>query len=125
MGDRANILIKSDDEVVCLYTNWSGRDLPGVVQDALIRGESRVNNFQYITRIIFSEMTRGCGEELAGYGITNRVHDGRELIKFDVDNQVIEVGDVAYSVDEYMKLSIDGYKLAHNVMGGSIGDSSN
>ena len=56
MGDRGNIIIKTKDEQVCLYSHWGGFDIEGTLAKALRRGESRLTDFQYINRIIFCEM---------------------------------------------------------------------
>jgi len=117
MGDRANILIKSGDEQVCLYTHYMGYDLPSILQRALDRGFERVDDFQYITRIIFNEMTKGREIELTGFGITSKVHDNeRDIITFDVDDQSIKIGEATFSVDEYAysRLYIDEWSLIAN-----------
>lgn len=112
MGDRANVVIKSNEEQVCLYTHWSGYELPETLQSALKRGADRVDDFQYITRVIFNEMTKGREMETTGFGITNKVHDNeRDIIYFDADNQTITIGDNSYNVKEYVELTISGYEL--------------
>jgi len=104
MGDRANILVTSDNETVCLYTHWAGTELPKTLQDALKRGESRLDDFQYITRIIFNQMTKGREMELTGFGITCEVHDNEhELIKFNVDDQTIVIGEAKFTAKEYLE----------------------
>lgn len=110
MGDRANILIKSGNETICLYTHWCGYGLPQIVQDALKRGESRLDDFQYITRIIFNQMTKGSEMELTGFGITCEVQDNEhDLIKFDVDRQTITIGEMKFTIKEYLAKEIEGF----------------
>ena len=108
MGDRANVIVKSGytGEQVCLYTHWNGSGLAKIVQAALIRGAERLEDFQYITRIIFSEMTRGHEEELTGFGITNRPQDGEDnnIIYFDVANQTVQIDTALFSVQEFVRL---------------------
>lgn len=112
MGDRANILIKSDDEQICLYSHWDGFNLPSVLQSALVRGKDRADDFQYITRIIFNEMTKGNEMGLTGYGITTKVYDNeRDIITFDADALTITVGDNSFSINDYIKLKINGFDL--------------
>lgn len=102
MGDRANVIVTSGNQKVCLYTHWRGTELPKILQDALKRGESRVSDFQYITRIIFNEMTKGYEMELTGFGISCKVHDNQhELINFDVDDQTVTIGEMKCTVKEY------------------------
>jgi hypothetical protein len=80
MGTRANILIKSGDEQVCLYQHWDGDNLPEKLRKALKRGESRWNDYQYLTRIIFSEMICNEIDALTGYGISQKVYGGKNLV---------------------------------------------
>jgi hypothetical protein len=92
MGDRANIVIKSGEEQVCLYTHYDGYRLTTILQAAMIHGESRWEDFQYLTRIIFCEMIKGMEEGLTGYGITQNIHAGGEnVIVVDVDAQSIGI----------------------------------
>ena len=93
MGDRANIVIKSDGEQVCLYTHWGGSSIEGALCKALVRGKSRWDDFQYLTRIIFCEMIKGDGfDELTGFGISQDVHDGaHRVITVDVDQRTVRV----------------------------------
>lgn len=103
MGDRANVIVTSDGEQIVLYTHWSGTELPVTLQEALKRGESRLDDFQYITRIIFNQMTLGNEMETTGFGITTKVHDNEhDLINFDVDKQIITIGDMSCTVKEYL-----------------------
>jgi len=90
MGDRGNILIKSNGEQVCLYSHWSGGELGETLSRALIRGKSRLDDFQYITRIIFCEMIKGRESELIDFGISQDIHDGNnKVITFDVDKGTV------------------------------------
>jgi hypothetical protein len=94
MGDRASIVVKSGEERVCLYTHWSGSDLPNTLQNALARGESRWGDFQYLSRIIFCEMVGANWADLTGYGISQQVHDGgSRVIMVDVDAQTVQIQD--------------------------------
>lgn len=58
MGDRANIVVKCDDEQVVFYTHWSGYRIANILANALRRGRGRWNDFQYLNRIIFCEMIK-------------------------------------------------------------------
>lgn len=90
MGDRANVVIKDSDSQVCLYTHWSGSDLPEILKAALIRGKSRWNDRAYLARIIFCEMVRGSEMELTGYGISQNIGDGGDnVIYVDIDAQTV------------------------------------
>ncbi len=114
MVGSANILIKSDNDTICLYlySHWDCYNLPSVLQSALVRGKDRANDFQYITRVIFTEMTKGNVMGLTGYGITTEVYDNeRDIITFNTDNLTITIGEQSFSLNDYIKLTIDGFDL--------------
>jgi hypothetical protein len=90
MGDRANIIVKSGSERVCLYTHWAGSNLPKTLKSALKRGKSRWDDFQYLTRIIFCEMIGDDTKGLTGFGITQDIHDNEnEILEVNIDNQTV------------------------------------
>ena len=77
MGERAQVKViggQHDGPAVYLYTHWGAHELPGQVASALERGRDRWDDIEYLTRIIFNEMTRG--EELGttGFGIGTKEH---------------------------------------------------
>jgi hypothetical protein len=110
MGDRANIIVKNGekegDEQVCLYTHWAGSELPGTLKIALIRGNERCDDFQYLTRIIFCEMLKRGGKDLdglTGYGITQKPWDGSDkIILVIVSSQQVIIDEKKYSFEEYI-----------------------
>ena len=69
MGDRAVIEIHQEGGTVCLYSHSDGLHLRKVLAKALNRGFHRWDDQQYLTRIIFSEMTKGHEMATIGYGI--------------------------------------------------------
>jgi hypothetical protein len=69
MGDRAVIEIHQEGGTVCLYSHSDGLYLREVLAKALERGSGRWDDPQYLTRIIFNEMTKGREMETTGYGI--------------------------------------------------------
>jgi hypothetical protein len=92
MGDRANIVVKCQDEQVCLYTHWSGSELVEILNAAMIRGEDRWHDFPYLTRIIFCEMVKDNLLGDTGYGISEVPHDGEyRVITVDVDKQTVQI----------------------------------
>lgn len=94
MGDRANIVVKSNagKDRVCLYTHWQGYKLPDVLRAALVRGESRLFDYQYLTRIIFCEMIKDDVEGITGFGISQHLGDGTDqVITVDIDAQTVQV----------------------------------
>ena len=85
MGDRANIVIRSDDatsehNTLYLYTHWSGSELPKILAAALKRGKSRWDDEPYLNRIIFSEMIKDNPMGETGFGITPYVTDGDDRL---------------------------------------------
>ena len=79
MGARGNIVLLDRADPgrrLYLYTHWRGRDLRGVLRDALRRaapGErdgGRWSDASYLARVVFREMTRGEEDDLLGFGIS-------------------------------------------------------
>lgn len=108
MGDRVNIVVKGSNEQIVLYIHWNGIGFLIVLQDALNRGEDRWDDFQYLTRIIFSEMIQDDILENTGYGITTTVWDGEDsIITVDVDNQTVTLYNETHSFIEYCELTFN------------------
>lgn len=92
MGERANVLVKSGNEQVCLHSHWDGEDLIDTLRHALRIGKSRWGDFQYLTRIIFCQMIKDDVEGLTGYGISQNVHDANHpSLIVDCDNQTVTI----------------------------------
>lgn len=104
MGERANIIVRSRDEQVCLYSHWDGEGLISTLKHALRIGESRWGDFQYLTRIIFCQMIKDDVEGLTGYGISQEVHDANyPSLIVDCDNQTVtKEGGASVSFSEYV-----------------------
>ena len=94
MGDRGNICMNMEDgNKVYLYTHWGGHGLPETLKAALIRGEERWNDEQYLTRIIFNEMTKGREMELTGFGIsTYKCDNEHDILHVSVKDQSVSIG---------------------------------
>lgn len=102
MGDRANVVVKCGEEQVCLYTHWSGTELPKTLQDGLKRGQPRWDDFQYLTRIIFSEMIKDSLMDECGYGITQTPWDGCDrIITVDVSKKTVTINGESMSIKKY------------------------
>jgi hypothetical protein len=94
MGDRANIVLDQENrQEIWLYTHWGGGDLPAVLQESLKRGKTRWTDEPYLGRIIFQDLTRGCEDELTGFGISSYMgdNDGYPYLRVDCKRQVVEV----------------------------------
>ena len=89
MGTRAQVFIK--DTGVYLYQHWEGNNLANTVKEAISRGE-RLDDVEYLTRIIFSEMIKDSIGDSTGYGIGTKQHSDIEyLITIDCERQIMSV----------------------------------
>lgn len=110
MGDRANVYIKNEGtQGVYLYTHWSGTELPATLQAAL-KKRWRWNDYQYLARIIFDEMTKDDHGEETGYGISAVVGDGEGrvlMLDCDVPGGKVKVKSrsTSWTFEEYCNLS--------------------
>ena len=111
MGDRANVIVHDGAETVCLYTHWAGTELPETLQAALIRGRERWDDAQYLARIIFCEMVKGCEMSVLGYGISQTPGDGADrILHVDVNSQSISIANgPRISFSEYVSLPNIGW----------------
>jgi hypothetical protein len=55
---------------IYLYTHWEGEALPHMLADALTSAPDRWTDAPYLTRIIFSVMTRGAQDSPRGFAIS-------------------------------------------------------
>ena len=111
MGDRANVLVKSNktESGIYFYTHWSGYNLPQTVQTALKR-KQRWDDESYLNRIIFSEMIKDSVEEETGYGISTFTPDGdTRIIEINHEKQTVTFKDHTYSFSEYIKLDLEQF----------------
>jgi hypothetical protein len=89
MGDRAQVHI--EDTGVYLYTHWGGHELPKSVSSALAR-EARWGDPEYLTRIIFDEMTEESHGSSTGHGIGDAQHgDVYRVIHVNCQEQEVTV----------------------------------
>ena len=92
MGDRGNIVVKSGDSTVYLYTHWRGSDLPVITKMSMKseRARNRWEDAYYLARILFQDLMAGDESEY-GFGISSQIGDGvdKQLI-INVDNQTVQ-----------------------------------
>ena len=75
-----------------------------VLKAALIRGESRWDDSQYFTRIIFCDMIKDDVMGSIGYGISSIEHDnGREILHVYPDKQEVIIGEEIISFENFIK----------------------
>jgi hypothetical protein len=74
MGARAQVLIKETG--VYLYTHWGSGTIKEDVQNALNspQGKNRLNDPEYLTRIIFEHLIGDERNTETGFGIGTEIH---------------------------------------------------
>lgn len=99
MGDRGQIKIV--DTGVYLYAHWDGNLLFDIVQTVIQKGK-RLDDPEYLTRIIFCEMVKSDISGETGYGIGNSMHGDldNELVEVDVRNQKVMCGGNTYNFSD-------------------------
>ena len=105
MGDRANVLVKEndDDPGVYLYTHWAGTELPYTLQEALAK-RWRWDDTAYLTRIIFDTMTEGQQGNETGYGISTFCCDGEDrILEVNCKHQDVRRKARTWTFEEYIK----------------------
>jgi hypothetical protein len=112
MGDRANILVKrnEDDPGVYLYTHWEALIMPRNLQDALKRHE-RWSDAAYLTRIIFDKLTEGQHDEPTGFGISTGQMggDGERLLTVNCEDQIVTASGADWAINTRGNWSFDEY----------------
>lgn len=90
MGDRGQVNIK--DVGVWLYTHWGASELPEAVKRALAK-RWRWDDPEYLSRIIFDEMTAGQQGSETGFGINSKGPHGdeRRIIEINCDKKTVVV----------------------------------
>lgn len=79
MGDRSQICMKDGKDEIFLYAHWAGTEIYKDLADALrLYGNARSEDFEYLSRIVFSRMIRSCINSENGYGIGVHRHDDIE-----------------------------------------------
>jgi len=94
VGDRGNIVVKGyDNQQIFLYSHWGGTGLPGTLTRALVAGESRWNDEQYLARIIFAHMIEGTAvTDTTGFGIGATMGDNEHrFLVVNAVQQTVEV----------------------------------
>lgn len=88
------------DTGVYLYTHWGATELYEDVKNA-IRKKWRWDDPEYLTRIIFDEMTKGVQGRETGYGIgTEMAGDIWRLVTVDCEKFTV-------SVEDYGRIEIE------------------
>lgn len=106
MGDRGQVYIK--DNKVFLYSHWGASALMNDVKAAIAK-KWRWNDPDYLTRIIFDEMTKGSHDEETGYGIgTQMAGDIWRLVTVDCKKQTVTVTDHGKEVQTHTFVELAG-----------------
>ena len=89
MGDRGNIVVRSEYGDVWFYTHWRGSEMKDVLQEVLSR-RVRWDDAAYLARMIFSALIKNNVDGETGYGISNCMLDNQHgILVVDVPNQKI------------------------------------
>lgn len=95
MGMRRQILLKHEEGTIYLYTHWGADGLETVLSEALKRSVDRWSDPAYLSRIIFTDMTKDASSDKTGYGLA--LHDmGPDYENLIVDIAKQTVNDVPY-----------------------------
>ena len=83
---------------------WAGYDLPARLQAGLTQGKPRWNDPQYLTRILFDNMTRGERGE-TGYGISATIGDGADaVLMVDTGTERVKRGNQSWTFAEFVAI---------------------
>jgi len=87
MGDRANVKIKEPNgNNIYIYTHWEGTEWPELLQQALYKAESRWDDPAYLQRVLITEMCKGAGDDITGYGVSSSMGDNEhDIMEVDVE----------------------------------------
>lgn len=110
MGTRSQVLI--EDTGVYLYQHYDGYDLFKTVKEAVYSkaGQSRLNDEEYLTRIIFCHMVKDDVDGETGYGIGTDQHGDIEyLVKVNCNEGSIKNYKVGFS-DELKLIDSASFK---------------
>jgi hypothetical protein len=92
MGSRAQV--KIEDTGVFLYTHWGADEIEEDVRTVIRRGK-RLNDPEYLARIIFDQMTLGQQGQETGAGIgTQEAGDIEVLVTVSCQRKTVTVKDV-------------------------------
>lgn len=108
MGTRAQVKIVTSDNLcpIYLYQHYDGDCLFQTVLDAFSRGKDQIDDPEYMTRIIFSEMIRESIDDTVGYGISTDEHGDIEfLVEVNFDTQMITQYAYNLNLDKNLQMS--------------------
>ncbi len=89
MGARAQV--KIEDTGVFLYTHWGSKEIVEDVRTVIRRGK-RLNDPEYLARIVFDQMTLGEQGSDIGAGISTSQHgDNDILVTINTEKKTVRV----------------------------------
>lgn len=92
MGARAQV--KIEDTGVFLYTHWGSGEIVEDVRTVIRRG-LRLNDPEYLARIVFDQMTLGRQGSETGAGIGTSQHGDIDiLVTIDTEKKTVRVEDM-------------------------------
>jgi len=100
MGARAQIEVKQKPHSVFLYTHWGADTILQDTIKGMIKGKSRWNDSNYLTRILFDSLIKD-NDGTTGYGIgTFQAGDIEKLIVVDTKHKEIKYYAVNGNIDQ-------------------------
>ena len=105
MGDRGNIVMHYElGGEIYFYTHWRGSDLPEILQTALLVGQSRWDDAQYLPAIIFREIVKDA-QGVTGFGISPTIGDNEyALLHVHTENQTVRLRQQSWTFSEFCAL---------------------
>jgi hypothetical protein len=86
MGDRSQVVIKSGEERVYLYSHWGGSDVYKSAARALDKAPDRHSDSEYLARIVFQEMIgENTGTTGFGIGVSKHLDTEHPFLVLDCD----------------------------------------
>lgn len=85
---------------VAFYTHWHGSELPALVEEALLtpRAQNRLDDPDYLCRIIFEEIIDAVGERgtETGWGICSQLDPSEPIVGVELNNGEYEIKLIGY-----------------------------
>lgn len=117
MGDRIDIIIKTDEQVnnipvgIGIYSHWFGSKAKQILSEGLLiaKSEQRWDDYEYCTRIIFTTFEKYNNDDRYGLGLfvwtedKQRLGNDHDNIIVDLFNQVVHCEGQSYSFDRFIE----------------------
>ena len=106
MGARANIVSRSGNEQVVMYSHWDGQEIVEIARRGIEKAvdAGRGDDWQYFNRILFCELIKNDVDGSTGFGLSQEVHDGGDgLVEINLDSQTVSVnGSIHMPISDFI-----------------------